>query len=140
MRNGTAALVVVLSVACASLGRSSTSALVDREWRLVSLHGQPAVPSTGMRAAGLRMSGDSLRMSGSGGCNRIGATYTLDGDRLSFGPILATRMACADALLNRQETDFLAALQATTRYRIAGDTLILAGAGDDLARLLRAAR
>ena len=88
-----------------------------------------------MREAGIRFYTDSMRMTGSGGCNQIASTYARDGDQLSFGPIRATRMACADAALNRQEADFLAALQATRRYEILRDTLILAREGERLARL-----
>jgi heat shock protein HslJ len=128
--------VLASTLACASIGRSSARALESREWRLVELRGQPAVPSTGMRQAHLRFSADSMRVSGSGGCNRIAGSYTRDGDRLAFGPILSTRMACADARLNRQETDFLATLQATNRYEISGDTLVLAHDGERLARLV----
>jgi heat shock protein HslJ len=47
-------------------------------------------------------------------------------------------MACADARLNAQETDFLATLQATNRYEIEHDTLVLARDGAQLARLASA--
>lgn len=87
---------------------------------------------------------DSARRSqldtGSGGCNRIAGPYTRDSDRLSFGAILGTRMACADARLNRQEVDFLSALQATSRNEIRGDTLVLSRDGEALARLVSAPR
>ena len=122
------------------MGRSTANALENREWRLVEVRGRPAVPSTGMRQASIRFSPDSVRVSGSGGCNRISGTYSRDDDRLSFGPIMATKMACADASLNRQETDFLSALQATTRYDITNDTLSLARDGERLARLVSAPR
>lgn len=131
----TSSLVLSLALGCASMGRYSASALESREWKLIELGSQPAVPSTGMREAGLRFSSDSMRVSGSGGCNRIAGTYSRDGERLSFGPILATKMACADARLNQQETNFLSALQATTQYEITRDTLILARDGERLARL-----
>jgi heat shock protein HslJ len=133
-RIASAVASVSLALGCATLGRYSAD-LENREWRLVELRGRPAVPSTGMRQAGIRFSPDSMRMSGSGGCNRMSGTYSRDGDRLSFGPILATKMACADARLNQQEMDFVSALQATTRYEIINDTLMLARDGERLARL-----
>jgi heat shock protein HslJ len=123
-----------LALCCATLGRYSAD-LENREWRLVDLRGRAAMPSTGMREAGIRFFTDSMRMTGSGGCNQIASTYARDGDQLSFGPIRATRMACADAALNRQEADFLSALAATTRYEILHDTLILARGSERLARL-----
>ena len=134
-----ATTLLAVAAACASLGRSSAG-LESRDWRLVELRGQPAAPSTGMRPAHLRFAADSMRVGGSGGCNRIAGTYAHSGDRLAFGPIISTRMACADTRLNRQETDFLAALQATNRYEITGDTLVLARDGEHLARLLGTSR
>lgn len=124
---------------CASFpGGSSTGSLENRDWRLTELRGQPAVPSTGMREAQLQFSADSMRVTGSGGCNRIAGPYTRDGARLEFGPIISTKMACADARLNRQETDFLSALQSTNRHEIVADTLWLARDGERLARLVGA--
>ena len=98
------------------------------------------MPTFGMREPYVRLSGDSLRMSGWGGCNRISGTATADADHLTFGPILATRMACADAQLNRQESDFLAVLRETSLYQILGDTLILSQDTEELARLTAGSR
>lgn len=128
------------SLACATLAHSGTSELANRDWRLLSIRGKRIVPGMGMREAYIRISGDSLRMSGWGGCNRISGTATADGDHLSFGPILATRMACADAQQNRQESDFLAALRETSLYQILGDTLVLSRDQDELARLTAGSR
>lgn len=49
------------------------------------------------------------KVSGSGGCNRMSAVATVSGEDITFGPIAATRMACAPASMN-QETKFFAAL------------------------------
>ncbi len=135
-RAALAAATLVAAAGCATFGRSSAGSLENRDWRLVELRGQPAVPSSGMRAAQLRFNSDSMRVTGSGGCNRIAGSYARDGEALSFGPILSTKMACADPRLNRQETDFLTALQATNRYEIRRDTLVLQRDGERLARLV----
>ena len=34
------------------------------------------------------------RVAGTDGCNRVSAPYTLNGERITFGPMIATRMAC----------------------------------------------
>lgn len=139
-RIAAAMFVAGLTLACATFASSPSSELVNRDWRLLALRGQRIIPGTGMRETFIRLSGDSLRMSGWGGCNRIGGTATADDQHLTFGPVLATRMACADARLNRQETEFLTALQATTLYRLLGDTLILSRDEEELARLTAPAR
>ena len=76
------------------------------------------------------------RASGHAGCNRFSGPYTLSGDPLSFGALVSTKMACADEPMNAQETAFLGALAETRTWRMAGDTLVLAGSGGELARLL----
>ena len=134
-RIAVAMFVAGLSFACATLARSGTSELANRDWRLLSIRGKRIMPTFGMREPYVRLSGDSLRMSGWGGCNRISGTASADADHLTFGPILATRMACADAQLNRQESDFVEALRNTSLYQILGDTLILSRDNEELARL-----
>jgi heat shock protein HslJ len=69
--------------------------------------------------------GDDGRVSGNTGCNMFDGTYTLSGSSLSFGPLVTTRRACASEEANQQEQRFLAALEATTTYELAGDRLTL---------------
>jgi heat shock protein HslJ len=64
--------------------------------------------------------------SGSSGCNTFSGGYTLDGDELTFSELAGTAMACDDALMTAERA-VLDALEATTGYRIDGDTLELTG-------------
>ena len=131
------ALVTPVTIlACASQSRGSRGpSLESTYWRLTEIRGQPVIPVNGPRELHLVFSGDSGRVSGSAGCNRFSGTYTLTG-RLQFGPLMSTKMACAEDRLNRQETDFLGVLQAASRHEITGDTLILASAEERLARFV----
>lgn len=61
---------------------------------------------------------------GSGGCNRYGAAYTIDGESLTIMPGPMTMMACPEPQMS-VEQQFMAALGATTSYQIAGDQLEL---------------
>jgi heat shock protein HslJ len=114
------------------------SPLENITWRLVELNGQPALPGPSQNAAQLRFEGDSSRVTGSTGCNRLTGPYTKDGASLRFGPSITTRMACADPRLNEQEARFVAALQATERHQIERDTLTLLGYAGALARFASA--
>ena len=60
---------------------------------------------------------DGGRAYGNGGCNHWFAPYTLDGDKLTFGPIGSTRKACAPALME-QEQRFFNALQTVQRWDV----------------------
>ena len=64
------------------------------------------------------------RFSGSGGCNRLAGSYELSGGSVRVGPVAATRMACAEDVMEREDT-FLRVLAATTRYAIDGPSLAL---------------
>lgn len=66
---------------------------------------------------------------GSGGCNRFKGSYDLSGDRLSFGPIATTQMACTEAL-NNQERAFFDVLASPLRVTF-DDTGALVLTGED---------
>lgn len=74
------------------------------------------------------------QVSGSGGCNRVGGTASMDGAALSFGDLFSTEMACAPAIMD-QEAKFLDALGRVASYRLdtERDKLILVdAAGNDI--------
>ncbi|MBA1194768.1 META domain-containing protein [Pseudomonas entomophila] len=59
--------------------------------------------------------GSDNRAYGNAGCNHWFAPYTLDGDRLTFGPPGSTRKLCAPAIME-QEQRFLDALPKVQRW------------------------
>ena len=63
------------------------------------------------------------RVSGSSGCNRFTGTYELDGDRIAFGRMAGTRMACSRGMDIEQA--FLAALEQAKAWNIAMGKLVL---------------
>ena len=78
----------------ALLRNMAAAPLVGTRWRLVELRGQPV---TGLeRAPYLTLDGEERRVSGFGGCNTFGGSYTLDEERLriSFGQLVSTLRAC----------------------------------------------
>ena len=122
-----------------SSGQGPAASPLEGTYRLAELNGKPALATGGKRGAHLQFqksARDSGRVSGSTGCNRLTGTFTRDGGALRFGPAAMTRMACADQRLNEQELAFVAALQATERHTVAGDTLTLFGPSGALARLV----
>ena len=81
--------------------------------------------------------GKEGRLSGNASCNLIMASYTVDGDQLTIGPVGATRKLCPPALME-QEQRFLAALEDVVRAEIRNELLYLYSA--DARELLRASR
>jgi heat shock protein HslJ len=114
------------------------AALEGTEWRLVDIGGQPGpAGAETTRHPGFTLLADGRKVQGSAGCNRIRGTYKLDGEKLKFGPLATTRMACPAM---ETETAFLKALEATTRYEVNGSSLTLYGADTAVARLEAAAK
>ena len=67
-------------------------------------------------------------MSGNAGCNDYTGGYTVDGDKLTIGPLAATKKACGPAE-TAVETAFLAAMGKVATYAVSGGSLELKTAG-----------
>ncbi len=72
-------------------------------------------------------------VAGSGGCNDYNGPYTSDASTIKIGPLAATKMACpSPAGVDEQEAQFFAAMDAATKYTIAGSKLELRDDGGAL--------
>ena len=67
------------------------------------------------------------RLSGNAGCNTYSAEYTIRGELLDLGMAIATRMACPDEIMQREQL-FLQALETVTRFSFDGEELALSDA------------
>lgn len=66
------------------------------------------------------------QVSGSAGCNNYSGSATIDGDSLTFGPLMSTQMFCADPEgVSDQESAYLATLASVASYQQLDDVLIL---------------
>jgi copper homeostasis protein (lipoprotein) len=103
--------------------RFASAPLADTYWRLTHL-GDRAIPAAAdrRREASMTFLPDSTSFSGSSGCNRLIGTYTIANATMTLKSG-GTMMACKDQA--KAEAAFLAALQATRTYRIAGRVLEL---------------
>ncbi len=65
-------------------------------------------------------------ISGSAGCNNYSGTYEVDGENISFGPLVANERFCEEPEgTMEQEQEYLAALQTVATWNIDGDLLDL---------------
>jgi heat shock protein HslJ len=76
------------------------------------------------------------RATGRGGCNSYGGAYTLGGNTLGFGPMAATKMACAAPLMD-QEQRYFDALARVTRYAVADDGALVLTTADGQALIFQ---
>ena len=109
------------------------AALLAGDWVATDLGGA-ALPAD----AGVTLSFADGRVAGRAACNRFSGGVVLSGEGLSFGALIATRMACAPAQMERERAVF-AALQAVAGFDIDDQGHLSLLAADGTA-LLRAAR
>ncbi len=100
---------------------SADNAPEKTAWRLLELRGK-AVTET-PKEAYIQFDATSHRVSGSGGCKRLMGSYTIKGDRLQFGQMAGTMMACAQGM--DTEREFLQALSQVKKWKIADGKLEL---------------
>ena len=98
------------------------------EWRVHVL----AAEDTGAVEITIRF--DAGHAGGRGGVNRYRGTYMLDGDELTFGPLMSTRMAGPEEAMRLEALWFQALAQAVTA-RLDGDELVLRHADGSTSRL-----
>jgi heat shock protein HslJ len=89
------ALLATLALAgCTSINAGPAS-FEGTNWRVAAIDGQ-ATPATD----NYRLEFSAGRAGGRFGCNRFVGTYVAAGNTISFGPMIATRMACADPAMS----------------------------------------
>lgn len=104
---------------------SQQQPITDRDWSLATLGGDTNPLGNGNRPPTLRLDSSNSRASGFAGCNRFTGSYTLNADSLSFGPLAATKMACAQG--NEVEVAYLQALSQVRGFTASDSLLTLHG-------------
>lgn len=99
--------------------------LIGARWRLMLLDGEAAESLEGERDLPWIEFLPEGRIAGTGGCNRLGAGYTLAADGgIAFAQGLSTMMACEDSVMQREGAIFDVFARAT-RLDLTGDRLTL---------------
>ena len=106
----------LLSIPLAACAGPGISRIGDSELTAADVNGVPIVPGKPLT---LRL-GPDKQATGSSGCNTFTASYRIESrERIEFGPIASTRMACAPAVME-QEARYLAILDAAESYTVYG--------------------
>ena len=78
------------------------------------------------------------RISANAGCNGMGGSYQTNGNRLTFGPIISTLMACPEPGVMERESLFGQILQETQSYSLTSTSLSLLNSdGVSMAEFMR---
>lgn len=79
--------------------------------------------------------GNDGQMSGSMGCNSFSGDYKVTGDKIEFGSIVSTMMACDEPRMSQESAAFQV-LNGSTSFEINGDSLTISGADNTSAIIL----
>ena len=129
-------LLSLLATACAPNGDAAS--LAGTSWKLVSYGSasapQPAAPDVETNLA----FGSDGKLNGSMGCNGFSGNYSVQGEKITFGPITATLMACPDPQMAQEGAAFQV-LKDTANFKLDGSTLTITSADGNTALMFTAA-
>ncbi len=94
-------------------GVTSAATLQKGEWRVEDIAGAGVIDNS----PATLLFGPDGRLSGNASCNRLIASYTIEGSKLTISPAGTTMMACPPALME-QERKLVDLLGTVTRYAI----------------------
>lgn len=97
----------------------------DKTWLLLELLGQKIDHEGARKTAQIELNSDLGRLSGNNGCNSIVGEYSLlENNRIQFGTMAGTRMACPEKIME-QAGKFNNVLAKTDNYTIKDNVLTL---------------
>lgn len=94
--------------------------LKDVKWELITLDGEKVKLTDAGNVMFIQFDIAEGRVNGRAACNRYFGNFELDGTKLKFSPMGATRMACPDL---QKETEFFQMLDKVDSYSIKDDVL-----------------
>jgi|TARA_R110001583_G_scaffold24485_2_gene89335 heat shock protein HslJ len=125
------ALLVTAGCSSATMDTHETAhqpneALINTYWKLVTIDGAPVVTHENFREAHVVLHQEASRLAGATGCNTLMGSYQVENERIAFGQIASTKIACPTPQM-KNERDFLAALKQATAWSVDGAMLVLSG-------------
>ena len=124
----TAFIVILMSVAaygCSSSGSTDgKSPLTGTEWSLIEMDG--VMYEQGSKNVTMIFDGSAKKMSGKAPCNTYGSTYTKSANKISFGNVFSTEMACGEM---ETESVYYKILPKVYAYQISGNKLYFFDSG-----------
>ncbi len=103
--------------------KKATESITEKYWKLTEIRGKAVNPGSTQKEAHIILKTEGSRLSGTGGCNGLGGTYTLEEpNRIRFSEIFRTEMACEKMDI---EEALIQALETADSYHLESDTLQL---------------
>ncbi len=123
-------IIAILTLSACAPGISNQS-LNDTTWSLVS-YGSATNPTPAAADIETTLTfGADGQVSGNMGCNSFSGDFELKGDKIEFGPLMSTLMACEGPGMD-QETAAFNVLRETVTASFDGSNLTLTGPDGDV--------
>ncbi|SFN83442.1 Heat shock protein HslJ [Chitinophaga sp. YR627] len=107
----TALAMVLLANTCNQKAvKQDIASIQSKRWALTTMNGAKQEKSS----VWMEFDPATHRFNGNGGCNKVSGEYQLEGNEISFGKVISTRMACIDPQGNERESAFLRMLSDRT--------------------------
>jgi heat shock protein HslJ len=131
-------LIVLLAMVILAACTGSSAPSIQGQWKLVS-YGPPGpsanqIPTATDVETSIEFDSEG-QMSGNVGCNGFGGEYSVDGDTITFGPVMSTLMFC-DGPVGGQETATLGVFFETATFTLDGDLLTITSADGTMSIVL----
>ncbi|MBS0175439.1 MAG: META domain-containing protein [Nitrospira sp.] len=104
---------------------TAPASLVGTEWTLVEIGGKPVIANSKASLSFL----EAGRAAGNASCNRFTGSVEIADEKIKFGPMASTRMACVAEDVNKQEMAYLDALAHADRFRVEDGVLLIYAGG-----------
>ena len=128
-------MAFLLLVGLSAIVSCTSPGFDGHEWRLIEIAGSAVAPLPGNEQPTLKFDTANNKATGFSGCNNFFSQYQLDDTSLKFGPVGATRRACAEAE-SAIEQIFLGVLDKTRAWQIKDNKLALLSGTEVLARFI----
>jgi len=113
-------ITVSVLTGCSSSGSSSDNkSLTGTEWVLFEMDGNKYEPAAGKNVT-IKFDGTEQNVNGKAPCNTYGGPYIKSSNKLYFGGLFSTEMACDEL---RSEQEYFKILGKVFSYKISGNKL-----------------
>lgn len=118
-------LSLLLGVLSMTAGADTAIELEDSQWQLVQYVNTAGDTIDRLQGSIVEMRLSDGKLSGTAGCNRYFAGYSIDGKNLTFAQPIGASMKLCPPLLMEQEQAYLGLLNKVDTYQIDNTTLVL---------------
>lgn len=119
--------MMLLMAACKVMPNAVSDPLDGTEWELLYIRKSTPIPGSTLTIAF-----EDGEVNGAAGCNRYFGNYQISGDRITFGMLAWTEMACMQPEgIMEQEQAYMAFLSEVVRFEIEDGQLVLAKAAQE---------